>query len=190
MSNYVETAEWWRMPAPLLHLGKYHSVILDRGEMSKAVPSSKNQYLFSEAGAGTKPLVIIGTALQVLELLERHASRSLASDIKALPDIYMGISLYEPKKRFEGVFPLNEVAMDVFKFGIAVWGSYRDSKPEKIARFIADLLKSNHKEKQKGRNLCIKFSYLPEDGMVKIAKAQITCKALQKMLLDHLPPIK
>ncbi|WAH58889.1 hypothetical protein LZ023_04740 [Pseudomonas silvicola] len=189
MSNYVDSAEWWRAPQPQLHLGSYHSIILDHGEMTKAVPDSKNQYLFSEVGAGVKTLATVGTALQIVELLERTASRSIVNSVDKLSDIYMGIALYEPKQRFEGVFPLNEVAMDFMKFGIAAWAHHRDSKPEKVARFIAELLKAPVREKQKGRNLIVKLSYLPEKGMSKIASGKISCKALQKMILDHLPPL-
>lgn len=187
MNNHVEAANWWRAPAPELKLGKYHSVITDHGEMTKAVPDSKNRYLFSESGPGVKPLAIIGTALQIVELLERSAKQSIASEIKELPKLYMGISLFEPKKRFDGVFPLNLVAMDIFNFGMKIWGDYKGSKAEKIARFIADLLKAKTSNKQQGNLLFVKFSYLREEGMREIGKSQMSCTAIQKLILDQLP---
>jgi len=188
MSNYVEAAEWWRVPAPQLRAGKRHSVILDRGEMTKAVADSKNQYLFSEAGAGVKPLAIVGTALQIVELLEHSNKRSICSQIKGMPHIYMGVSLYEPKKQFEGVFPLNEMAMELFKFAMAVLNSMRGmSTIEQTARFVAELIKANTKEKQQGKNLFVKFSYLQEDGMFKVGTSNVSCKEIQQQLLAHLP---
>lgn len=187
MTKHVEAANWWRVPAPKLEQGKYHSVIIDHGEMVKAVPDSKNRYLFSESGTGVKPLAIVGTALQIVELLERSAKHSIGSDIKELPKLYMGVSLFEPKKRFDGVFPLNQVAMDIFTFGMKVWGNYKGSKAEKIAHFIADLLKANTASKQKGNLLFVKFSYLQENGMREIGKLQVSCKDLQQLILEQLP---
>lgn len=189
MSNYVEAAEWWRVPAPQLHVNKYHSIILDRGEMHKAVPDSKNQYLFSETGAGVKPLAIVGTALQIAELLERSSSRSIVSDIKSLQTLYMGVSLYVPKDRFEGVFPLNAVAKGLADFAIGVWGNAvrEASQAEQIALFMAKLMKASPKEKQQGNNLFVKFSYLQEEGMFKVGTSRVSCKEIQQQLLAHLP---
>ncbi|EDK9895141.1 hypothetical protein CK374_23985, partial [Salmonella enterica subsp. enterica serovar Typhi] len=44
----------WREPKPVVKEGKYYSLIMDRGELQKAVKSSSNNYLFSEKGAGVK----------------------------------------------------------------------------------------------------------------------------------------
>jgi hypothetical protein len=179
MSNYVERAEWWRIPAPQVHQGKYFSVIQDRGELTKALPSSKNQYLFSETTAGVKPLAIIGTALQIMELLQRSASRSIVSEIRTLPDIYMGISLYAPRSRFEGLFPANEVMMELYKYASSFIPIPPGVKVGKFfSKLIADLLKADAAKKQQGRNLFVKFSYLPENGMVKVGQGSLSCQAL------------
>lgn len=190
MTKHVEAANWWRVPAPELKLGKYQSVIIDNGELTKAVPDSKNRYLFSNTPTGAKSLAIVGTALQIVELLERTAKHSIASEIKDLQSLYMGVSLFEPKKRFSGVFPLNELAKEITDVSFKVWLGYPDSKLEKLTKFINWLLKATAREKQVGRLLYVKFSHLPEDGMFAIGKSQVSCKEIQKQILDHLPDTK
>lgn len=38
----------WREPAPIVKEGKYYSLIVDRGQLQKAVRNTNNDYLFSE----------------------------------------------------------------------------------------------------------------------------------------------
>lgn len=71
-----EVISLWREPAPVITEGEYSSVILDRGELKKAVPDSKNEYIPSEKGAGTKPIVLVGTYLQIIDFLKKKIKKS------------------------------------------------------------------------------------------------------------------
>lgn len=99
----------WREPKPVVKEGKYYSLIMDRGELQKAVKSSSNNYLFSEKGAGVKPLVLIGSPVEISEFMLQNKTRSIENHIKGLPDIYMGVTKYKPKQRFTGLFPLQDI---------------------------------------------------------------------------------
>ncbi|ECO0662441.1 hemolysin E [Salmonella enterica subsp. enterica serovar Give] len=99
----------WREPKPVVKEGKYYSLIMDRGELQKAVKSNNNNYLFSEKGAGVKPLVLIGSPVEISEFMLQNKTRSIENHIKGLPDIYIGVTKYKPKQRFTGLFPLQDI---------------------------------------------------------------------------------
>lgn len=99
----------WREPAPIVKEGRYYSLIVDRGELQKAVKDSNNEYLFAEKGNSTKPLVLIGTPIEVSEFLIKNQTRGIENHIKELPDIYIGITDYVPRQRFTGLFPLHDL---------------------------------------------------------------------------------
>lgn len=96
----------WREPKPVVKEGKYYSLIVDRGELQKAVKSSNNDYLFSEKGAGVKPLALVGSPVDIIEFMLQNETRGIENHIKELPNIYMGVTYYKPKQRFTGLFPL------------------------------------------------------------------------------------
>ncbi|EKY4302448.1 TPA: hypothetical protein H2S96_004284 [Salmonella enterica] len=101
----------WRESEPIVKNGKYYSVILDRGELKKAVKGSDNTYHFSEKGAGVKSLVLIGSASDVSEFMFKNATSGIDNDIKELPDIYIGVAPYRPEERFSGLFPLYDLVV-------------------------------------------------------------------------------
>jgi len=98
----------WREPAPVVKEGKFFSVIQDRGTLQKAVKNSNNEFLFSEKGAGVKPLVLIGSPVKIFEYLEKNQTRGIENHLQETPEIYMGITKYVPHKRFNGLFPIQD----------------------------------------------------------------------------------
>lgn len=98
----------WRESAPVVKEGKFFSVIQDRGTLQKAVKSSNNEFLFSEKGAGVKPLVLIGTPIEIFEYLKKNETCGIENHLQEIPEIYMGIAKYVPRKRFNGLFPLQD----------------------------------------------------------------------------------
>lgn len=98
----------WREPAPIVKEGKFFSVIQDRGTLQKAVKSSNNEFLFSEKGAGVKPLVLIGSPVEIFEYLKKNETCGIENHLQEIPEIYMGITRYIPRKRFSGLFPLQD----------------------------------------------------------------------------------
>lgn len=169
----------WREPVPVVKAGKYQSIILDRGKLTKAVRNSQNEYVFSEKGAGVKPLVLIGTPTQVIDFLLENESRGIENHIEALPDIYMGVSSYAPSERFSGLFPLNDIFIkaveNVQKF-LPVGTDITDAAgtPSDVKEMYQKIHELNDKQKSQGKVLYVKFSYLPEKGMQKIGKNSIS----------------
>ncbi|MBS0054785.1 hypothetical protein [Yersinia sp. Marseille-Q3913] len=182
----------WREPAPVVREGKYYSLIVDRGDLQKAVKSSNNDYLFSEKGSGVKPLVLIGTPIEISAFLIKNETRGIENNIKDLPDIYMGITNYVPHKRFSGLFPLHDLLSksveQALKF-VPAGTILTDAAgmPSDINEMYQVIKHLSHKEKAEGKVLYVKFSYLPEDGMKKVGSKTVSFgKILKKIRLeDH-----
>jgi hypothetical protein len=172
-----EQLSLWRVPAPVVAAGKYSSVILDRGELKKAVADSKGNYLLSQTGAGIQSMVLVGTPLQIADFLLAQQARKIDNQIKQLPQIYMGISLFKPKARFSGLFPVGDAWTQVLTYLTKfvpgnVWTDI-GGIPGSLKEIKAAIGTLSDKQKQTGDILYVKFSYLPEDGMKQIASKQI-----------------
>lgn len=169
----------WREPAPIVKEGKFFSVIQDRGTLQKAVKSSNNEFLFSEKGAGVKPLVLIGTPVEIFEYLKKNETCGIENHLQEVPEIYMGITRYIPHKRFNGLFPLQDFLVQtlaqLLKFvpaGTVITDAAGIPADLKELYSITNSLKST--EKSAGDILYVKFSYLPEDGMQKIGSRSVS----------------
>lgn len=176
----------WRVPAPVLHNGKYGSVIIDRGELKKAVAGSKNYYLFSETGPGVQSLIIVGTPLQIMEFLLSRETHGIESQIQSLPDIYMGIAPFKAQNRFSGIFPIGDMLVEVVKYFANVipvpdWVVLAAS-PTSLNDMRKSIAGLSDAQKHTGQLFYVKFSYLKEDGMEKIASKSITFKQVAEAI--------
>lgn len=188
--SIAEPAGLWRAPAPVLQSGSHYSVILDRGVLKKAIADSRNDYLFSETGAGVQSLVLIGTSTQLIEFLINHKDRLIDNKINELPDIYMGIAPYVPQSRFSGLFPLGDAVTDIISQltnFIPGGGNWRDiaSIPGTLSGLKSGIDKLSDPQKQSGKVLYVKFSYLPEDRMIKLGRGSVSLKQALDLLQDH-----
>ncbi|EMQ4303143.1 hypothetical protein ACR3FU_003151 [Yersinia enterocolitica] len=178
----------WREPAPIVKEGRYYSLIVDRGELQKAVKDSNNEYLFAEKGNSTKPLVLIGTPIEVSEFLIKNQTRGIENHIKELPDIYIGITDYVPRHRFTGLFPLHDLlSKSVEQISIFLPGSVVTDTagiPVDIKEMYDVIKKLKHQEKADGKLLYVKFSYLPEEGMKKVGRKTISFGKVLKQMQD------
>lgn len=175
----AESISLWREPAPALKNGKYGSVILDKGKLTKAVHNGNKEYIFSEKGAGVKPLIIIGTPVQIISFLKKHETRGIENHIKDLQDIYMGITNYRSGERFSGLFPLHDVFIRAVEsvqkflpFGDAVTDA--GGIPSDLKDLYHKIHKLDDNQKSQDEVLYVKFSYLPEEGMVKIGRKSVS----------------
>jgi hypothetical protein len=178
----------WRVVSPVLHNGKYGSVIVaEEGRHPATVSSSSpSRYLFDETVIAARSLVIVGTAMQVLEFLLTHQQRGIENRIKELPDIYMGIAPYKPKKQFSGVFPIGDTLVSVIKFftglvNVPSWAALPISAID-LKSVLSSIQALSDSEKIKGEVLYVKFGYMPEDGMQKIATKSITFKQVAEAI--------
>ncbi|WP_404705008.1 hypothetical protein [Yersinia vastinensis] len=190
-ASYAATINMWREPVPKVKEGKYYSVIVDRGELQKAVKDSNNEYVFSEQGAGVKPLVLIGTAAEVTEFLLNNETSGIENHIIELPDIYMGIAPYVIKERFTGLFPLNDLLIasveQVQKF-LPFGKIITDTAgiPSDLKSLYEALHKLDTKQKENGEILYVKFSYLPEEGMSHIGRKTISFGKVLKLIQNKI----
>src|SRR5690625_3492408 len=100
------SADMWRVPSPSVSFGSAYSVIQDNGVLTHALPSSlTGNYLFSEHGAGVKPLALIGMQHEIARWLTIHRDIAIDNRIADLPDIYMDMCYYTPGQRYRGLFP-------------------------------------------------------------------------------------
>ncbi|MDN0119013.1 hypothetical protein [Yersinia frederiksenii] len=184
---HFATADMWREPTPEIKEGKYYSLIVDRGELKKAVKDSNNEYLFSEKGAGTKPLVLVGTAVEIADFLLSNETSGIENHISDLPDIYLGIAPYVVKERFTGLFPLNDLliqtveqAQKFLPFNTIITDAA--GIPNDLKSLQDALHKLDEKQRESGPILYVKFSYLPEDGMTKIGRKTISFGKVLKIM--------
>ncbi|NMG71647.1 hypothetical protein [Parazoarcus communis] len=101
-------ADMWRVPASKVHKVGTLSFVQDSGVMTHAATASNGNYLFSEVGAGTKPLALIGMWHEVINFLAQRPTAAIENRILDLPDIYMGACFYRPGERFKGLFPIHD----------------------------------------------------------------------------------
>ncbi len=205
----------WREPPPIVRKGKYQSVIQDRGTLQKAIKASNGKYLFSEKGAGLKPLVLIGTWSDIVQFFAKESRSGIDNQVEILPEIYIGITEHEPKERFKGLFPCEDffAQLATHLFGIftseggpaegiattdttaAIMGSAEGFaeyvlKPLTGVKNFDDIKKKVEKkigkDKKKEKVFYVKFSYLPEDDMEVIATHQLAFADLLALIQDNL----
>lgn len=190
----------WRVPSPIIKDGKYGSLIVDSGELRKAVASSDNNYLFAESESGasteaTKPLAIIGSVAEIAAYLIENKNRKVVSRIKGLSSIYIGLTKYIPKSQFLGLFPLQDFGVKIFS---QVVGFYPDLAGLKVPPFveaagipgsikellevILKLKRDDDKSANTSNLYFLKISYLPEDGMIEYKGNEFSFAELLNLL--------
>ncbi len=100
-------ARMFRAPASVVRMAGKMSFVQDNGLMHGGPPGSDGNYWFSEAGAGVKPLVLVGTHNEITAFLMKRKESGIKNTIASLPDIYMGVAPYKPAPRFVGLFHTN-----------------------------------------------------------------------------------
>lgn len=204
------SADMWRVPAPKVKLGKMGSVIQDNGVLRYAATSSvTGNYLFSEVGAGVKPLALIGLRHEITTWLANHRERAIENRLSDLPDIHMGMCYYTPGQRFKGLFPLHDAFQQVAEGAVSIGGSFvpsaggAASTVAEIGGVISDggsLLQKifgSRKKKTLKRSpgthpVYILFTYLPSDRMknlVQIGSGTVKFKDIEHQIIQAMKMI-
>ena len=181
----------YRIPTPEVRKGENYSVIEDRGVLRAAVADSAGNFLFSEQGAGVKPLAIIGAASEIINFFIKKENRQIKNVIDDLPDIYLGVDYYIPKERYEGLFPVGDSITELVKrfSGFAPGDTLTD-----VAGGLKDIVdtgkdilaKKRSNKKFDPKILYVKISYLPEEGLTKVAERQIDFGRIAQILASSL----
>ncbi len=177
----------WREPTPIIKEGEYFSLIQDNGRLQKAVKGSSNMYLFSEKGIGVKPLILVGTPIEIIEYLNKNRTSGIENRITELPDIYMGVSPYKPQERFKGYFPLHDLlaksieqALQLVPAGTFITDAAGiPSDLKEMYRVIHSL---NDEKQLSGEYLYVKFSYIEETGMKRIGRKSISFNDILQLI--------
>jgi len=190
----------WRIPAPVIKSGKYSSLIVDSGDLKKAIPDSNNNFLFAESSGNAptdaiKPLAFIGTLAELTNYLIEYKNRKVITKITSLDKLYIGISKYKPKERFTGVFPLQDVGIKLFSQLVSLYPDFTGLKvpafaeaggiPNTLKDLISTILKlktDDDNNAKKDDILFLKISYLPEEGMTEVKSSEISFASLLNLL--------
>lgn len=186
-------ASMWRIPASKVVKGGQFSIIQDRGNLRSAPAGSKGDFIFSEVGAGVQPLALIGLWHEVLNWLATRPTKGIDNKIKDLPDIYMGVSFYRPGQRFVGLFPVHDAVQQLTE---GVVGAFAPgSEITDVGGAIGDLYSHSKrlfgKPKKKKLSLSstevyIKFSYLPEQDMIRVGQRRASFGQIYPIVLKTL----
>ncbi|MGC1854077.1 MAG: hypothetical protein WA659_01695 [Candidatus Aquirickettsiella sp.] len=177
ISNQSVAVEMYREPSQKLLSGKHFSVVIDRGKLQKAIRDSSNNYLFSEVGPGVKPLVLIGTMQEIVTFLYEKRKIEIHNKISSLPCIYMSATYYQPKARFEGIFPvhaaINQFTKSLLDF-VPVPGNVETvseilSSGKTLQEILSVLVRSK-KPYPESKLIYLKISYLKDIGAVEVGK--------------------
>lgn len=202
----------WRVPTPNVSFGSAHSVIQDNGVLTGAVPSTLTQnYLFSEHGAGVKPLALIGRQHEISEWLTIHDHKAIENRISAMPDIYMDMCYYTPGQRYKGLFPLHDAATQAAHGAVAMGGAMVPGGGSVIGSMFADMagaisdgigiirdLFSNRTPKQppmpcpRTHRVYILFTYYSEikgKPLLKLGSGTVTFRQMQQTLIQAMKMI-
>ncbi|CAK8162806.1 conserved hypothetical protein [Candidatus Xenohaliotis californiensis] len=125
------TEAFWREPSQTI-VKKKGILMYDRGKLTKAIPSSTGDYLFSEVGSGISPLVVVGTIFDITEYLYKIRQKSIVNKIKETPEIYMSISQYKPEKQFESIYSIGDNIITLSRSAL----SYVPSPSSTIGDFL------------------------------------------------------
>jgi len=169
--------------------GYFPSIVKDRGKLSKALPASQGKYLFSEVGAGVRPLVFIGTMQELVKFLYENRALEIKNTIKTLPYIYMSASYYRPQERFEGITPvhdaINQITQAIKSFipnplsdsitnRLDIRSALEDIKAYLSAPKIGTSGSPDDEKSIDSKLIYLKISYLQDKGAIKIGKKSIT----------------
>lgn len=182
----------WRLPVSQVHKTGKWSFVQDNGVCHVAARASNGNYLFSEVGAGIKPLALVGMWNEVLNYLAKRESAAIENLIADLPRIYMGISYYVPGQRFIGCFPVHDAIQQITE-GVAAFapgntltdvvGAAKDIRD--IAVQHAPKKKSAAKHLANDRVVII-FHYLQDKNMVEVGSGKIGFRELYPMVREGL----
>lgn len=163
-------------------LKKENILVVDRGELHKAIPASNGSYLFSETGAGVKPLVFLGQFSDIIKYLVGQKDKKIENRIQELPKMYASACFYSPGKRFVGVSEIHSATSGLIKSVLSfVPGTVLSdflSGSVNFMKTMMDIFKDGKKEKTlPSQRIYLKISYLPsEEGEVEVGEKEICFK--------------
>lgn len=100
------------------------AVIKTNGQLQEAwLAKRAGSFLFSEVGAGTLPLVLLGTKPEIYAWLYEWQHTGIENQILELPNIYMTVQPYRPGARYEGLFPVQDAIMGITNSLVSLAGS-------------------------------------------------------------------
>lgn len=168
------------------------AVIQDNGVLTPTMRASNGCYLFSEVGAGVKPLVILGHKLNVYAYLLANDEQEIENRIEDLPGIYLSVEPYKPGARFVGLFPLHD-AVKALVQGAAAFapgseltdlvGAVKDIKESvEFTQGKWSATTTSKAPPAKVGEIYVRLHYLQATGAVKIAEKKVSFRFIYEAL--------
>lgn len=184
-----------RQTNAIIHKGKdTYSVIEDTGTLLPAIAGSGGNYYFGDNAVGARPLVVVGTPFQIMDLFAREAAKGakIVNSISELPEIYIGITPYVPGKRFIAHYPFSEFSQQIVSGLIEV--GVRTSELVDFLTNLGTFATNSYdlyklKKGNKGFDdqvFYVKFTYLPGDESILIGKDSVSFEEIDKNFMDNL----
>lgn len=198
-------AKMWRVPSSkVVQAGKW-CFVEDKGMLTSAPTGSKGNYLFSEVGAGVKPLALIGKWHEINSFCDNNQTAGIENLIESLPHIYMGVTWYKPGNRFKMLDPVGDSIVAVTSglvglgggalaggLGSGGTGALIADTGGGIADIVGLVRTLGGKKKKEEKHslsttpLYVIFSYLCGKGMAKIGKKYVDFATIKTKLRDAL----
>lgn len=175
----------YREPNQELLQGKYYTIVQDNGDFKKALRDSDGNYLFSEKGAGVKPLVFIGTTRELIKFLYENRTLRIVNKIATLPSIYIRVTYFENKPRFKSITPVHDAIQQITQTvksfipnplsdSITNRLDIRSALEDVKTYLDADSSNEANEKPNDSKLIYLKISYLKDKGAIKIGEKSIT----------------
>lgn len=186
-------ANMYRVPASEVKRAGRFGFVQDNGMMVRAHSGSSGFFLFSEVGAGVKPLALVGMWHEILNYMAKYGSSSgIDNRISELPDVYWDANIYKPGERFIGCFPVNDAAQQLVEGAAAMAPGNTITD---VGGLLADgykMFKTFRKPQKKAAPtmanspVIITFHYLQGKGMTRLGSGKIPFSSIYDQTREKL----
>lgn len=188
-------ANMWRVPSAEVRKAGKFGFVQDNGVMRRAHAASDGFFLFSEVGAGVKPLALVGMWHEVLNFMAERPNSGISNRIGSLPDIYWGATRYKPGTRFIGCFPVHNALQQITENVAAMApgntitdiGGLIGQGLGKLRQVVQGQKKARAKAPTIAESPVIfTFHYLQGNGMERLGAGRVTFSAMYDQARDKL----
>ena len=170
---------FYREPAPKI-IKENTSIVVDRGQLIKALPNSHGDYVFSEVGAGVKPLILVGNLYEITDFLYKNKDKRIHNTIPELPNVYLSAGKYLPKKRFKGIIGVGDIVTTLAKQMLDFFPGTTVSDFSSSAYTFYSILKELMSKgvEIKSDPVYVRLSYLNDDSAINLGEKYIYFNAI------------
>lgn len=184
------------------------TAVIRKNESLTKAPSTNGRFVFSNVGAGIRPLALIGTWDQLMYSLSAYPGdriENLVTGLGSAKGIFMSVKPYVPGKPYSGLFPLHDAVSAVVTgaVGLAagavpggvVNGDVLENCWGHILNDTAAVATDGHSigkqlfggssgvNLKRAGELYVRFHYLKDKKMVRIGKNVVYYRGIKALLM-------